>query len=71
MLADDLRTPQGLVQGTAVPFGNAWKVETNCLDVSETMNDPCSYNTDRSERFFFFWLRRLTVYNIFCIYLLL
>ncbi|KAF4094915.1 hypothetical protein G5714_023993 [Onychostoma macrolepis] len=46
MLADDLKTPQGVVEGTAVSFANAWKAQANCPDRTERLDDPCSYSSD-------------------------
>uniref|UniRef100_A0A9J7ZWA4 VWFD domain-containing protein n=1 Tax=Cyprinus carpio carpio TaxID=630221 RepID=A0A9J7ZWA4_CYPCA len=47
MLLDDLKTPQGVVEGTAVSFANAWKALTNCPDRTERMDDPCSYSSNK------------------------
>jgi len=52
VLFDDLKTPQGVVEGTAVSFANAWKALSNCPDRSERMDDPCSYSSDSGERLF-------------------
>lgn len=52
MLSDELRTPQGIVEGTATSFGNSWKAQTNCLDSTERLDDPCSYNIDSGEKNF-------------------
>uniref|UniRef100_A0A8C1ZSL3 VWFD domain-containing protein n=1 Tax=Cyprinus carpio TaxID=7962 RepID=A0A8C1ZSL3_CYPCA len=46
VLFDDLKTPQGVVEGTAVSFANAWKALSNCPDRFERMDDPCSYRSD-------------------------
>lgn len=46
VLLDELKTPQGLVEGTASSFGNSWKSQSNCPDSTEKLDDPCSYNTD-------------------------
>nr|XP_021326301.1 mucin-2-like [Danio rerio] len=43
VLADDMKTPQGLVEGTAVSFANAWEVETNCRSDKSVI--PCSHNS--------------------------
>ncbi len=52
VLSDDLKTPQGVVEGTAVSFANAWKAQSNCPDRTERLDDPCSYSSDSSERLF-------------------
>ncbi len=49
MLEDDLKTPQGMVEGTAVSFANAWMVESNCPVRSVTIDDPCSYSSVSSK----------------------
>ncbi|XP_026057610.1 mucin-2-like, partial [Carassius auratus] len=46
VLSDDLETPQGVVEGTAVSFANAWKTQSNCPDRTERLDDPCSYSSD-------------------------
>ncbi|XP_067236751.1 uncharacterized protein [Chanodichthys erythropterus] len=46
VLSDDLKTPQGLVEGTADSFANAWKAQSNCPDHEERLEDPCSYSRD-------------------------
>nr|XP_021326446.1 mucin-2 [Danio rerio] len=58
VLADDLKTPQGVVEGTAVSFANAWKAQSNCPDRSERMDDPCSYSSD-SEHFAEHWCSKM------------
>ncbi len=52
MLSDDLKTPQGVVEGTPVSFANAWKAQSNCPDRTERLDDPCSYSSDSGERLF-------------------
>ncbi|XP_048014153.1 mucin-2 [Megalobrama amblycephala] len=52
VLSDDLKTPQGVVEGTAASFANAWKALSNCPDHTERMDDPCSYSSDVGERLF-------------------
>uniref|UniRef100_A0A672KWF9 Mucin-2-like n=2 Tax=Sinocyclocheilus grahami TaxID=75366 RepID=A0A672KWF9_SINGR len=54
VLSDDLKTPQGVVEGTPVSFANAWKAQSNCPDRTERMDDPCSYSSD-SEHFAEHW----------------
>ncbi|XP_048013923.1 mucin-2-like [Megalobrama amblycephala] len=46
VLSDDLKTPQGLVEGTADSFANAWKAQSNCPDHEERIEDPCSYSSE-------------------------
>ncbi|KAL6474550.1 hypothetical protein MHYP_G00181110 [Metynnis hypsauchen] len=58
MLSDELKTPQGLVEGTAASFGNSWKAQYNCPDRSERLDDPCSYSTD-SESYAEHWCSKL------------
>ncbi len=52
VLSDDLKTPQGVVEGTAISFANAWKAQSNCPDRTERLDDPCSYSSDSGERLF-------------------
>uniref|UniRef100_A0A9J7YYL6 Mucin 2, oligomeric mucus/gel-forming n=1 Tax=Cyprinus carpio carpio TaxID=630221 RepID=A0A9J7YYL6_CYPCA len=58
VLSDDLETPQGVVEGTAVSFANAWKAQSNCPDRTERLDDPCSYSSD-SEHFAEHWCSKM------------
>ncbi|XP_066524932.1 mucin-2-like [Hoplias malabaricus] len=58
VLGDEMKTPQGLVEGTAASFGNSWKVQYTCPDRTERLDDPCSYNID-SERYAEHWCSKL------------
>ncbi|XP_075883254.1 mucin-2-like [Nelusetta ayraudi] len=46
VLSDDMRTPQGIVEGTAAPFCNAWKTSLTCQDRAERLDDPCSLSLE-------------------------
>ncbi|CAB1322586.1 unnamed protein product [Coregonus sp. 'balchen'] len=39
--ADDFRTINGLVEGTAVTFANTWKTKASCPDVTQNFEIPC------------------------------
>nr|XP_055048925.1 mucin-2-like [Misgurnus anguillicaudatus] len=58
VLSDDLKTPQGMVEGTAISFANTWKVGLNCPDRKERIDDPCSYSTS-SENFAEHWCSKM------------
>ncbi|KAI7812202.1 putative mucin-2 [Triplophysa rosa] len=58
VLSDDLKTPQGIVEGTAISFANTWKAQSNCPDRPKRMDDPCSYSTD-SEHFAEHWCSKM------------
>ncbi|XP_052399904.1 mucin-2-like isoform X2 [Carassius gibelio] len=58
VLSDDLKTPQGVVEGTPVSFANSWKSSFNCPDRTERMDDPCSYSSD-SENFAQHWCSKM------------
>ncbi|XP_034391291.1 mucin-2-like isoform X2 [Cyclopterus lumpus] len=45
-LSDDLKTPQGIVEGTAVTFSNSWKANLMCRDREERLEDPCSLSVE-------------------------
>uniref|UniRef100_A0A8P4KLK2 VWFD domain-containing protein n=1 Tax=Dicentrarchus labrax TaxID=13489 RepID=A0A8P4KLK2_DICLA len=47
--ADDFRTTNGLIEGTAVAFGNTWKTKTSCLDVTNVLKDPCILSVDNEK----------------------
>lgn len=42
ILNDDMRTPQGIKEGTALTFSNSWKAEPSCSDMDNGPDDPCS-----------------------------
>ncbi|XP_023278265.1 mucin-2-like [Seriola lalandi dorsalis] len=46
VLSDDMKTPQGIVEGTAVTFANSWKSKVTCEDREERLEDPCSLSMD-------------------------
>ncbi|XP_022611938.1 mucin-2-like [Seriola dumerili] len=46
VLSDDMKTPQGIVEGTAVTFANSWKSKVTCEDKEERVEDPCSLSVD-------------------------
>ncbi|XP_059391922.1 mucin-2-like [Carassius carassius] len=58
VLSDDLETPQGVVEGTAVSFTNAWKTQSNCPDRTERLDDPCSYSSD-SKHYAEYWCSQM------------
>uniref|UniRef100_A0A8C9SGR7 VWFD domain-containing protein n=1 Tax=Scleropages formosus TaxID=113540 RepID=A0A8C9SGR7_SCLFO len=45
-LHDDLKTPQGLVEGTASSFANSWKAQGSCPDKTDRLDDPCSLSME-------------------------
>ncbi|XP_042561395.1 mucin-2-like isoform X2 [Clupea harengus] len=53
-LSDDLRSPQGMVEGTASSFANSWKAKTTCADSPDRLDDPCSISVD-NENFAEHW----------------
>ncbi|XP_037109335.1 mucin-2-like isoform X50 [Syngnathus acus] len=46
VVSDDMKTPQGIVEGTATSFGNAWKSSLMCRDSRERLDDPCSLSLE-------------------------
>ncbi|XP_056272180.1 mucin-2-like [Pseudoliparis swirei] len=46
VLSDDMKTPQGIVEGTAVTFSNSWKANLMCRDRDERLEDPCSLSVE-------------------------
>ncbi|GAA6221448.1 mucin-2-like isoform X1 [Lates japonicus] len=49
VLSDDMKTPQGIVEGTAVTFGNSWKANLMCRDREERLDDPCSLSVENEQ----------------------
>ncbi|KAG7240326.1 hypothetical protein INR49_027014 [Caranx melampygus] len=56
--ADDFRTTNGLIEGTAVMFANTWKTRP-CPDVTTTLGDPCTSSTDK-EQYAEHWCSKLS-----------
>lgn len=42
--ADDFKTYNGLIEGTAVTFANTWKSQPSCPDVTNKLANPCNSN---------------------------
>lgn len=49
-VSDDLKTPQGIVEGTATSFSNTWKSNLMCRDTRERLDDPCSLSVENGTR---------------------
>ncbi|XP_060891509.1 mucin-5AC-like [Labrus mixtus] len=48
--ADDFKTMNGLIEGTAGIFANTWKTKANCPDVKKNrLVDPCSLSVDKEK----------------------
>lgn len=50
ILSDDMTTPQGIVEGTAVTFCNSWKTSQACNDRKERLDDPCSLSVENGTK---------------------
>ncbi|XP_014888398.1 mucin-2-like, partial [Poecilia latipinna] len=46
ILSDEMKTPQGIVEGTAATFSNSWKANLMCSDIEERLDDPCSLSLE-------------------------
>uniref|UniRef100_A0A8C6Q4W7 VWFD domain-containing protein n=1 Tax=Nothobranchius furzeri TaxID=105023 RepID=A0A8C6Q4W7_NOTFU len=55
VLSDDMKTPQGIIEGTAATFCNSWKSNQMCSDSEERLDDPCSLIVSYSERYAKHW----------------
>ncbi|XP_062859721.1 mucin-2-like [Trichomycterus rosablanca] len=58
ILADDFKAESGLIEGTAATFAFTWKTMTNCPDVSNNNQDPCSMSVEK-ERYAKEWCTKL------------
>nr|XP_033490158.1 mucin-5AC-like [Epinephelus lanceolatus] len=47
--ADDFRTTNGLIEGTAGTFVNTWKARGSCRDVTNALGDPCTLSIDKEK----------------------
>ncbi|XP_072241241.1 mucin-2 [Leuresthes tenuis] len=54
ILSDEMKTPQGIVEGTATSFSNSWKANLMCRDREERLDDPCSLSVE-NERYAKHW----------------
>ncbi|XP_029289229.1 mucin-2-like [Cottoperca gobio] len=54
VLSDDMKTPQGIVEGTSATFSNSWKANYMCRDREERLEDPCSLSVE-NERYAKHW----------------
>uniref|UniRef100_A0A8C6Q3F8 Mucin 2, oligomeric mucus/gel-forming n=1 Tax=Nothobranchius furzeri TaxID=105023 RepID=A0A8C6Q3F8_NOTFU len=54
VLSDDMKTPQGIIEGTAATFCNSWKSNQMCSDSEERLDDPCSLSVE-NERYAKHW----------------
>ncbi|KAJ8252213.1 hypothetical protein COCON_G00215250 [Conger conger] len=58
VLHDDLKTLQGLVEGTAASFANSWKAQASCPNRMERLDDPCSLSVE-NENYAEYWCSML------------
>ncbi|XP_034541029.1 mucin-5B-like [Notolabrus celidotus] len=47
--ADDFRTTNGLIEGTAGLFANSWKSKTSCPAAQSRLGDPCLSSVDKEK----------------------
>ncbi|KAG2462996.1 MUC2 protein, partial [Polypterus senegalus] len=47
--ADDFKTFQGIVEGTAAYFANTWKVHSSCPDQKDHLEDPCAISVENEQ----------------------
>lgn len=50
VLSDDMKTPQGIVEGTAATFCNSWKANLMCKNRDERLDDPCSLSMENGKQ---------------------
>ncbi|XP_067090253.1 mucin-2 [Osmerus mordax] len=49
VLGDDMKSPQGIVEGTASSFGSSWKSNPTCPDRVERLDDPCALSVENEK----------------------
>ncbi|KAL3993494.1 mucin-5AC [Sarotherodon galilaeus] len=59
IMSDDFRVTNGLVEGTAAAFANAWKTRASCPDIISHFGDPCNDNI-LTEKYANYWCSKLT-----------
>ncbi|MBN3292586.1 MUC2 protein, partial [Polypterus senegalus] len=47
--ADDFKTFQGIVEGTAASFANTWKAQSSCPDQKDHLEDPCAISVENEQ----------------------
>ncbi|XP_045898553.1 mucin-5AC-like, partial [Micropterus dolomieu] len=57
--ADDFKSTNGLIEGTAWTFANTWKTKASCPDVTNILRDPCILSVD-NEKYAKHWCSMLT-----------
>lgn len=62
VLSDDMKTPQGIVEGTAATFCNSWKTNLRCQDKEERLDDPCSLSVENGNKHWVIIIMYSTVY---------
>uniref|UniRef100_A0A3Q3FYF4 VWFD domain-containing protein n=1 Tax=Labrus bergylta TaxID=56723 RepID=A0A3Q3FYF4_9LABR len=62
--ADDFKTTNGLIEGTAGIFANTWKIKTSCPNVKNRLMDPCSQSVDK-EKYAKYWCSLLSDIFVF------
>ncbi|KAM3849863.1 uncharacterized protein ACN63O_020389 [Diretmus argenteus] len=60
--ADDFKTINGLIEGTAVTFANTWKTKARCPDVTNVFGNPCSLSVQK-EKYAKHWCSMLSEAN--------
>lgn len=64
VLSDDMKTPQGIVEGTAATFSNSWKANLMCQDREERLDDPCSLSVENGKQQRGFCLSSVLIYTL-------
>ncbi|XP_071972687.1 uncharacterized protein [Engystomops pustulosus] len=59
---DDFRAYSGVLEGTASAFANTWKSQTDCANVKDIYENPCSVSVE-NERFAQHWCSQLSDNN--------
>ena len=45
--ADDFKTTNGMIAGTAATYANTWRAQPSCPDVTNRISNPCSLSVDK------------------------
>ncbi|XP_071974250.1 mucin-5AC-like isoform X2 [Engystomops pustulosus] len=62
MQSDDFKAISGVLEGTAASFANTWKSTSNCPNIKNSYEDPCSLNLEK-EKYAQHWCGLLTLSN--------
>ncbi|XP_028304411.1 mucin-2-like isoform X2 [Gouania willdenowi] len=62
IMSDDIKTRQGIVEGTPTTFIDSWKTNALCSEAKERLDDPCTFSVE-NEQYAKYWCALLRSKN--------